>query len=143
MHLKCPRSRPMHCPPLNQRRLGLLEPSQRRNARNSGDQIYIHTKLGVQTMVATASIAYDTGRIFMRCLRISSVALYDITTVVIKTRVKSSPVHRHYGVDLEEGSATWTHHIGTLTNTGIEAVPLGEKCSFFSRSTQMGGALFK
>ena len=50
-------------------------------------------------MVATASIAYDTGRIFTRCLRMLSVALYDIIAVVIKTRAKNTPVYRHYNLD--------------------------------------------
>jgi hypothetical protein len=39
----------------------------------------------------------------MRCLRMSSVTLYDINAVVIKTRAKNTPVHRHYGVDQEVG----------------------------------------
>ena len=80
----------------------------------------------------------------MRCLRTSSVVLYDITTVVIKTRAKNTPVHRNYGIE-KTGSIPWTHHTGTLIGTELEAVPLGEKCSFFSRVTDMvwGRSLIK
>jgi hypothetical protein len=73
-------------------------------------------------MVATASIAYDTGRTFTRCLRVSSVALYTITIVVIKTSARNIPVQIRHGVSEKEGKASsvsWTHHIGMLIGTEI------------------------
>jgi hypothetical protein len=57
-------------------------------------------------MVATASIAYDTGRTFTRCLRISSVSLYIIAIVVIKTSARNTPVQRRHSVSEKEDEYT-------------------------------------
>lgn len=76
------------------------------------------------------SIKNDTGRIFLRCLRMSSDAPKHSTAVVMRKSVTNDPVRVHVSQG-DESNEDWTHRTEMLLGPAIRADLLQGRCPFF------------